>query len=204
MAETQKTRVSEEGNYGFMLAEYNPTEGTYGEVKKIEGLVSVDITFSQTTENKPADDVVDYLSRSSTVTGSGTITFMGLKRADYIAMYNKCQDDNKALVFGRKTAPKKVGISFFNTQNYSEGTSENKITINNVIFNLPPLSTQTVQQDDNTLRTFAVTVTANPIEYQTKGGAKDRVTFSILNSVDDDAIYEANKDKIYIPDTDAL
>lgn len=119
-------------------------------------------------------------------------------------MYNKCQDTNNALVFGRKTAPKKIGISFFNTQNYSEGSSENKITINNIMFDLPPISTQTIQQDDNTVRTFGVTVTANPIEYTTKDSKKDRVTFSMLNSVDDSEIYETVREKIYIPDMEIL
>lgn len=197
-----KTRVYEEGNYDFRIAPINAAGDGYDEaVTVISGLMKVDITFSQTETNTAADDKTDYLTRRSPVKGDGTITFAGLTKEAYKLLYNNIVDSNGAIVIGRGGAPKKVGISFKNTCQAAEGSSENMFTINNVTFSVPNVSTQSLAEDDTTIREFALTVKCNPFDYTTSDGKKDKVTYSILNSVDDEAIYEEVKEKIYIPDS---
>lgn len=198
-----KTRIYEEGNYDLRIAPVNTIGDGYDEpVTVINGLMKVDITFSQTETNTPADDITDYLSRRSPVKGEGTITFAGLTKAMYKLLYNNIVDSNGVIVVGRGGKPKKVGISFKNTCQAEEGSSENMFTINNATFSVPNINTQSIAEDDTTIRDFALSVKCNPFNYTTSEGKKDRVTYSILNSVDDEAIYEKVKETIYIPDTD--
>ena len=206
MAETQKTRVYEEGNYGFMIAPLY-TDNTYGDVTTISGMVSIDCTMSRTITNTAADDITDYLTRVSPETGEGTLTFIGLSKEDYEKLYGAITDNNGVLVMGRKNSTKKVGISFFNTQNYKDDSSSdvsaiNKFTLNNVLFSLPNLSTTTLAEDDTTIREFALSFTANPFYYTDSSGNQDRCTWSLINSVDDSEIWDNVKDEIYIPDHD--
>ena len=201
MAETDKTRIYEEGNYGFMVQTLK-SDGTYeGTPVKIEGLISIDCTMSRTITNTAADDITDYITRVSPETGEGTITFTGLSKDSYKALFNAITDTNGVLVFGKKNNTKKVGVSFFNTQNYAEGSSINKFTLNNVTFSLPNLSTTTIAEDNTTIRSFALSFTANPLNYTDNTGNPDRVTWSLINSVDDSDIWENVKDTIYVPDS---
>lgn len=201
MAETDKTRIYEEGNYGFMVQALK-SDGTYeGTPVKIEGLISIDCTMSRTITNTAADDITDYITRVSPETGEGTITFTGLSKDSYKALFNAITDTNGVLVFGKKNNTKKVGVSFFNTQNYAEGSSINKFTLNNVTFSLPNLSTTTIAEDDTTIRSFALSFTANPLNYTDNTSKPDRVTWSLINSKDDSEIWEAVKDTIYVPDS---
>lgn len=201
MAE-EKSRIYENGNYGFMVATLNEVEGTYEAAETIEGLVNVDITMSQTSSDIAADDITDYATLIGSVKGEGTITFVGLKKADYEKLYNAITDNNGAIVFGKKAPPKKVGISFFNTQNHSSGNSENKFTLNNCVFSVPNIQTQTVQEDDSTIRSFALSVKCNPYYYTDSEGNRQRITASLLNSEEDKVIYKTAKNEIYIPDKD--
>lgn len=199
MAESEKTRIYEEGNNGFMIAPIQ-ADGSYGEVIKISGLISVDITMSNTKTAIAADDVTDYIIKQSGTKGEGTITFAGLSKADYAALYDKITDSNGALTFGRRGSPKKVGFSFLNTQEYLEGSSVNKFTINNAYFSIPNLSTTTLAEDDNTIRSLALSVTCSPYTYETTDGKKDTVTWTVLNSEDNVDIWDNVKDQIYVPD----
>lgn len=202
MAET--ARCYEEGNFDCIVAELNETDGTYGTVYKLQGLVNFDGTFAQTTEKKAADDVTDYVVKKSPLTCSGTITFIGLSKADYKALYANVTDGAEALVFGRKGKTRKLGLSFKNTRVAGDTTSINKYTFNSVVLDLPPLSTKTLEEGNTDTREFAIPFTASPYQYTSADGEKDTVTMSILNSVDDATTYNANKDKIYIPAQDNL
>ena len=207
MAENQvvKSRVSEEGNYGLTVFERTITETNphYGTGAEIEGLVSIDITFSSTRTATPADDVVDYLNRTSPVKGDGTIKLIGFTNAMYKKFYNNIVDKNNVVVIGKKQQSKPVGIVFYNTENYVEGSSENMFVLPNVVFELPNLSTTTLAEDDTTTRDYTLTVSVKSQNYQYTDGSvtkRDRYTCAILNSVDNSSIYEANRGKLYIPD----
>lgn len=198
-----ETRYYEEGNFDCIVAELNETDDTYGTVYQLQGLVNFDGTFSQTTDKKAADDVTDYVVKKSPLTCSGTITFIGLSKNDYKALYANITDGAEALVFGRKGKTKRLGLSFKNTR-VGDTTSINKYTFNSVVLDLPPLSTKTLEEGNTDIREFAIPFTASPYQYTNKAGEKDTVTMSILNSVDDAATYNTNKDKIYIPTQDNL
>lgn len=106
MAE-EKSRIYENGNYGFIVAALNEKDGTYEAAETIEGLINVDITMSQTSSDIAADDITDYATLIGDVTGEGTITFVGLKKADYEKLYNAITDNNGAIVFGKKRRQRK-------------------------------------------------------------------------------------------------
>lgn len=196
-AETTKTKVYQEGNYGVKLFKIQ-NDGTYGAAYSVAGLTNVDITFSRTVTNTAADDVVDYLTRRSPEKGEGTITFLGLSLKDYKAMYNDIVDSNNVLVVGKKNATAKVGMIFYNHEESAEGTSENMFVFPNVSFELPNISTQTIQEDDTTIRPFEIPVTLNPKNFGT-GATANRYTYAIVNSEDNKDIYNSVKDTIYIP-----
>lgn len=206
MTENVKTKIYEEGNYGFMIAPLN-LDNTYGEISKISGLVSIDCTMSRTITNTAADDESDYLTRVSPETGEGTITFIGLPKEELVKLYDAVTDDNNVFVSGRKGMLKKVGISFFNTEkakysSNSDVSSINKITFHNVIISPPNVSTTTVAEDDTTIREFALSFTANPFHFTTSSGIRDRCTWSLINSDRDSGIWDKVKDIMYIPNGD--
>ena len=201
----QKSRVFEEGNYGLTVFERTITSSNpqYGAGVGIEGLVSVDLTFSSTRSATPADDVVDYLNRTSPVKADGTIKLIGFTNAMYKKFYNNIVDKNNVVVIGKKQQSKPVGIVFYNTENYEGGSSENMFAIPNIVFELPNISTTTLAEDDTTTRDYTLTVSAKAQNYQYQDGEtikRDRYTCAILNSVDNADIYANAKGKMYIPD----
>lgn len=204
MAETVQNRVYQEGNYGFKVFPLN-SDGTYGTGVAIEGLATVDITFSSTKTNTPADDEIDYLHRESPLKGEGTITLIGLKNADYANFFENCVDTNGAVIGGKKNQSKKVGVIFFNTINYKDGNGdgvsvENMFSLPNCIFSLPNISTQTVQEDDTTIRSFELGVECNPLNYTTSGGTRERFTWSSISSDEAGTDWATVKQSVYKPD----
>ena len=198
-----KSRLYQEGNYGmkvFALTYDESGNATYGEPQAIQGLVNVDITFSRTRTKTAADDVVDYLNRTSPEKGDGTITLLGLSTADYQKLYNNIVDSKGVVVIGRKAQTKRLGVIFYNTENYEGSSSENMFVLPNVTFEMPNISTQTIAEDDTTIREFALTVQANAQAYMTSDNKKDRYTCAIVNSVDNADIYDTVKDTVYVPD----
>lgn len=208
MSEVIQNRIYEEGNYGFKVFPLN-ADGTYGTGTAIEGLVSVDITFSSTKTNTPAEDVIDYLHRESPLKGEGTITLVGLKNSDYAKLYSNCVDTNGAVVGGRKNQSKKVGVIFFNTKTYLDENNapqskENMISLPNCIFALPNLQTQTIQEDDTTIRNIELSVECNPLNFTTSGGSNDRFTWSMIDADTAGGAWNTIKTSIYFPDSSAL
>lgn len=203
MAETTKTRVYQEGNYGMKV--FKITSTGYATGVDVKGLVNVDITFSRTVTNTPADDIVDYLTRRSPEKGEGTITILGLALKDYKALYNEIADTNNVLVVGQKKMAQKLGIIFYNTEDSAEGTSENMIVLPNCSLEIPNINTQTIAEDDTTVRPFELAITCNPKEFTKKisetATAPDRYTYAIVNSVDNADIYNSVKGTVYVPDS---
>lgn len=202
MSETAKTRVYEEGNYGLTVFKKTDTSGnpTYGEGTTIDGLVSVDITFSSTRTKTSADDIPDYLNRVSPVKGEGTIKLLGFTKKMYEQFFNNIVDTKGVVVLGKKAQTKSVGLIFYNTENYEGGSSENMFVLPNVTMELPNLSTTTLAEDDTTTRDYELTITATAQNYTDESGKRDRYTCAILNSEDNKDIYATAKGKIYFPD----
>ncbi len=202
MSETSKKRFYEEGNYDLTIFERTITDKNpkYGDGKKIDGLVSVELTFSSTRTATAADDVVDYLNRTSPVKADGTIKLIGFTTAMYKEFYNNIVDSKGAVVLGKNQQSKAVGIVFYNTENSENGPSENMFVLPNVVFELPNLSTTTLAEDDTTIRDYSLTVSAKTQVYYDESGKKDRYTCAILNSEDNNDIYSSVRGTMYIPD----
>lgn len=196
-------RLYEEGNYGLKVFPLL-SDGTYGTGYEVEGTVSVDITFSRTRTNTPADDIVDYLNRTSPETGEGTITLIGLKKADYEHLYANIVDDNGVIVGGKKNQSKRLGVIFYNTKTSTIGSSENMFVLPNCTFELPNLSTTTIAEDDTTIRAFELSVRAVAKNFTTASNAKDRYTWAVVNSVENEDIYNNVKGTVYVPDNAVL
>lgn len=204
MPEPEVTTIPfvEEGNKGFDVYPHN-TDGTIGTGSHIKGLVSFSGNLTMEVTNLPADDDITYLQREKPVTADGTVTFRGLTVDNYKKMYNNVTDANNVVVFGRRGMAKKVGIAFNNTRVYADGTTaEQRICFLNITFSLPPIETQTIQEDDNTVRDFAVPFKASSYNYTKKDGTSDRATVTTPNSKDNADIWDKIKDKLYIPDMD--
>lgn len=200
MAEQQP--FYEEGNNGFTVYPIN-ADNTFGDGIKIKGQISFEGTLTMEVVNIAADDDTTYLPREKPVTAEGTVAFVGLTKTHYQAMYNNTTDSNGVTVIGRRGMAKKVAIAFNNTRVNKDGsTSENKHEFLNVTFSLPPISTQTVQEDDETIRPFEVPFKANPYNYKTADGKTDRATYVPLNSEEDKEIWDKIGDKLYVPDMD--
>lgn len=202
MGEVTKTRVYEEGNYGLTVFEKTDTSTnpSYGTGVTVEGLVSVDITFSSTRTKTAADDVTDYLNRVSPLKGDGTIKLLGFTKAMYEQFFNNITDSQDVIVYGKKAQTKAVGLVFYNTENYEGGSSENMFVLPNVVMELPNLSTTTLAEDDTTTRDYELTITATSQNYIKSDGTRDRYTCAILNSVDNSDIYTKSKGTVYLPD----
>ena len=205
MPDVEKLKVYEEGNYGFTVFDRIITEANpkYENKEEFGGLVNVDLTFSSTRTKTSADDVADYLNRTSPLKVDGTFTFSGFTKAMYQKLYNNIAGKNGGIVFGKKQQSKAVGVKFYNTENYEGGSSENMYIFPNLVFELPNISTQTIAEDDTTIRDFSVTVSGTAQNYQYQDGEtikRDRFTCAKLNSVDDASIYQDAKDKIWLPD----
>lgn len=190
----EQYRYYEEGNKNFRVAEYNTVNGTYGEPKKIEGLQTVDITFSRTTDKKAADDIPDYLLRRSPLSGSGTITFIGLTKKQHDLLYVNILDSNGVLTFGDTGEPKHVGIMFDTTGGSTAGQSVNRMVLYNCVFDDPNLSTQTKADDNTDIRDYTLNVTVTAIQVNNKS-----VTYSKLNSIDDKDAFATTENAMYNP-----
>ena len=201
MATETLSRVYEEGVNKLTIFPIN-TDGTYGTAYSFEGLMTVDIPFSSTSANIAADDNTSYRDRVSPLRGEGTITVVGMKRADYVALYNNITDHNGALVGGRRNQSKKVGVGFYNTINGETASAEQYTFLPSVVFSLPNMSHQTIAEDNTDTRAFELSVVANSVNFTTYDGKTDRYAYVSINQIDDEDIYATAKGTAYVPDGD--
>lgn len=192
-------KVYEEGVKKLLIFPID-ANGDYGSAYELEGLMTVEVPITQTTEDLYADDGI-YRARASLPRGEGTITVVGLKRTDYQALYDNIVDSNGALVFGRTNQSKMVGLGFYNTINGESAVAEQYTFMPKVKFSLPNLS-HTTKTDDNTeIRSFEISVVAYSVEFETAGGTKDRYIAAAVNEIDDSTIYEDVNGTAYVPDS---
>lgn len=190
-------RYYEEGNYGLQVA---PLQGEgYGEVHNISGTMNIDITLTTSQSNTPADDEPDYLSRNAVTKAEGTIQFVGMTVDDYLMLYNLDEDDNGVVVFGGGNRAKKLGLSFLNTGHLGTEQLTNKYIFHSVKFTLPNITTQTISEDDDTIREFSVPFTGSAVNYTNSKGERKRGTYSLINSKRNADIWDKVKDIMYYP-----
>lgn len=200
--DTQNIPFIEEGNKGFDTYPMN-SDNTFGTKAHISGMISLSATITAETVNVAADDDPTYITREKPVYVDGTLTLAKISTDDYKALYANVTDGNSAIVFGRRGMAKQIGFAFNNTQVFKDGTTaENRICFLNARFSLPPIETQTIEEDSDTVRPFAVPFKAYTYNYTRKDGKSDRAAITIVNSKDNSDIWDKVKDKLYIPDMD--
>lgn len=200
--EKQEIPFIEEGNNGFDVYVLN-NDNSYGAGTHISGMISLSATITAESVNIAADDDPTYLTREKPVTIDGTAAFAKMTVADYKALYANITDGNEAVVFGRRGMSKQLGFAFNNTQVFKDGTTaQNRISFLNARFSLPPIETQTIAEDDDTVRPFSIPFKAYTYNYTRKDGTPDRAAITMVNSKDNADIWDKVKDKLYIPDMD--
>lgn len=202
MADTNTSQpFIEEGNKGFDV--YVPTNGTFGAGTHIDGMISLSATITSESVNMAADDDPTYMTREKPATVDGTLTLAKITVADYKALYANITDGNDVVTLGRRGMSKQLGFAFNNTRVYKDGTTaDQRICFLNARFSLPPIETQTVAEDDDTIRPFAIPFKAYTYNYTTKDNKSDRAVVTLPNSKDNADIWDKIKDKLYIPDMD--
>ena len=191
------SQLYEVGNRKFFAAELN-SDGTFGEKTYHEGLIEVKIDFSQEITDIPADDIPDFISLASAVTGEGTVKFAVLPYSVYSKFFNVKADKNGAVVIsGKGEKPKHVAFGFYSTVG---DNSESMFTIYKASFSLPSLTT--VSFDGKTIRDLTLNVKISPYSYTDALGKQQQATYTILNSKINSDIWASVQDDIYIPDSE--
>ena len=192
----------EQGNFDLMTQplDVNGNPEYTGEIAKIKGMMSLSLTFSQTTTDISADDDPSYLNFTSPLIADGTLTLVGISKSQYEQFYSVYKDSNDATVFDGKPNPY-LGLTYKDTYYAGDGTEViNKITLNKVRMSLPPWETASKAEENPTIRNIAIPIKAVPLRYTKKDGTPGNVTMSIINNVDHSAIWSKAKDIIYVPD----
>lgn len=187
------TKLYETGNKKFFAAEINE-DGTFGEKEYHEGLMEVSIEFSQEITELGADDDPAFISLASPLIGEGTVKFAVLPYSIYKKFFDIEVDKNNVLVVKSNAKPKMVAFGYYSE--VGDG-SESMFTIYKANFQMPSLNS--VSYDGQTIRDLTLNVKINPYTYK---GSNDRITYSIINSRLNDAIWDSVQDKIYIPDSE--
>mgnify|MGYP000894989722 FL=1 len=191
------SQLYEAGNRKFFAAELYP-DGKYGEKTYHEGLIEVKLDFSQEITDIPADDIPDFISLASAVTGEGTVKFAVLPYSVYSKFFNVKADRNGAVVVsGKGEKPKQVAFGFYSM--VGDG-SESMFTVYKASFSLPSLST--VSFDGKTIRDLTLNVKISPYTYTDAMGKEQQATYTILNSRINSDIWATVQDEIYIPDSE--
>ena len=189
------SQLYEVGNRKFFAAQLND-DGTYGEKTYHEGLIEVKISFSQEITDIPADDIPDFITLASAVTGEGTVKFAVLPYSVYSKLFNVRTDKNGAIVVsGKGEKPKHVAFGFYST--VGDG-SESLFTIYKASFSLPGLNT--VSFDGKTIRDLTLDVKISPYPYTDALGKVQQATYTIINSKINMDIWSGVQDEIYLPD----
>jgi hypothetical protein len=198
MPETiEVSQLYEVGNKKFFAAELKP-DGTYGEKEYHEGLVEVKLEFSQEVTDISADDNPAFITLAGAVSGEGTVKFAVLPYNVYSKFFNVSTDRNGAVVIsGKAKAPKPVAFGYYSA--VGDG-SESMFTVYKAAFSLPALNSVTF--DGKTIRDLTLNVKISPKEYTDINGKKQEVSYTILNSKLNAAVWDEVQDEVYIPDTE--
>jgi len=189
------SQLYEVGNKKFFAASLN-ANGSFGEKTYHESLMEVKIEMSQEISEVGADDNPAYLTLASPVLGEGTVKFAVLPYAIYSKFFNVTADKNGAIVVSGKSAkPKQVAFGFYTA--LGDG-SESLFTLYKAVFSLPSLNS--VSFDGKTIRDLTLNVKTYPYDYTDIAGKKQQVSYTILNSAANAAVWDNVQDEIYIPD----
>jgi len=193
---TNVSQLYETGNKKFFAATLNP-DGTFGSKEYHEGLMEVSIEFSSETTDISADDEPAFVRLNSPLEGEGSVKFAALPFNVYSKFFDVKMDSNGAVVVNSRAKSQEVAFGFYTT--LGDG-SESMFTLYRSVFQLPALSS--VSFDGQTIRDLTLNVKVYPYAIKEGGQIKDRVTYTILNSQMNAAVWDLVQSAIYIPDAD--
>lgn len=203
MAETKKNRVITKGAENFRVFKRNPVTGAYGEGYHIDGLVNVDITFTQTTDKKAAEDNANYRTFKAPATGDGTVQFMGMSKADFIAVYSDITDKNGVINFGSVNGTQSVGFMYDEMESYLDNSgvehiSTNRMVIYDAQFSIPSVNGKTLEEGNTDVKEYSLSVSCSSV----KNGDRQSA-YAIINSVDDATQFASTNTAMYVLPSDS-
>jgi len=184
----------EYGNKKFFAATLNP-DGTFGTKEYHDGLMEVNVEFESESVNFSADDIPDFVSMNTPLTGEGTVKFAVLPISVYAKFFDVETDKNGVLIAKSRNRPRRVAFGFHTSK--GDG-SETMFTLYRAVFKPPALSS--VSFDGQTIRDLTLDVKVYPYEYINADDKPDKITYSKINSKKNAEIWDDVQDDIYIPD----
>jgi len=194
MSTTSTSNLYEIGNRKFFAASIN-ANGTFGAKEYHEGLMEVQIEFESEITDLSADDDPSFVRLSSPLMGEGTVKLAVLPFAIYSKFFDTEIDANGAVVIKSTARPKEVAFGFYSS--VGDG-SESMFTLYRAVFQLPALAS--ISFDGTAIRDLTLNVKIYPYRYTTAANGTDTVTYTILNSTLNSAIWARVQNVIYIPD----
>ncbi|MCL2555457.1 MAG: hypothetical protein FWE03_00360 [Firmicutes bacterium] len=191
---TNTSQLYEVGNRRFFAASLNPN-GTFGTKEYHEGLMEVNIEFTSEVTDLSADDDPSFVRLSSPLMGEGTVKFAVLPFAVYAKFFDVSVDANGAVVIKSTAKTKELAFGFYSS--VGDG-SESMFTMYRAVFALPALAT--ISFDGTAIRDLTLNVKVYPYRYTAANNQPDTVTYTILNSAMNTAIWQRVQDIIYVPD----
>jgi phi13 family phage major tail protein len=189
------SQLYETGNRKFFAAELK-ADGTFGEKTYHEGLMELKLEFTQEVTEIGADDDPAFITLGGAVTGEGTVKFAVLPYSVYSKFFNAKTDKNGAVVVsGKSEKPKFVAFGYYSQ--VGDG-SESMFTLYKASFSSPPLNS--VSFDGKTIRDLTIEVKVYPYPYKDGADKQQQVSYTVINSATNAAIWSEVQDDIYIPD----
>lgn len=196
----------EQGNFELETKAFSgtPSAPAYtGDVNRWYGLMEINLETSQDVTEIAADDDATYLEMKPPMILTGTIKVTGMKVSDFSKLFNVRADSNGMYLFGSRAQDKTVGIAFKNTGYDDDGVyATNKFIMFRAKVTLPPIGTESLNSDGDTIRDFTLNIRASYVKYTYTDNGTDKTdtaTYGMFNSVDNADVWDKVKDGIFAP-----
>jgi len=184
----------EYGAASLLVADYNG-DGTYGEVNKITGLMSVNVTFTQKETDYSADNNPKYLVTQSPTTADGTIKLIGLSIEEYNKFFNTVTDSKGGVIMGDDVPVKHIGISYVTSAADDTTTDQIKFTMYDCTATLPAETSESSTTDDVKVKDVSIAISATRIFVNDHYMTANKISKTAAG-----ADWETIKDTIYVPE----
>lgn len=196
---TKSAKIYEAGNYHLITAKLQASGEEYDTAYEWQGMMEFSATLTQTTNKVSADDDPAYLTMAGAITGTAELKLAGISYNDYDKLFPVEKDSQQAILIGGDLPTVEFGLSFYTSEMKDGKTSINKISFPRCTATIPSKPTTSKAEDGSTITEVTISITINPYFYTDSDGTRKRVTETVINSETHKTIWEANKDKIYIP-----
>lgn len=198
---TKSAKIYEAGNFHLITAKLQSSGDAYDEAYEWQGMMEFSATLTQSTSKVSADDDPAFLTMSGAITGTAELKLTGISYDDYDKLFPVEKDDQQAILIGGDLPTVEFGLSYYTTEVKDGVTSINKISFPRCTATIPSKPTTSKAEDGSTMTEVTISITINPFFYTNSTGTRKRVTETVINSETHKTIWEANKNKIYIPNS---